>query len=79
MSISLISAAFTAQLGNAGSLVGTTLHYLDGGRLQFIAFTIVKPTGERETITRALPASTDVIVDARNMAIDWIAGTLQGA
>lgn len=79
MSISTISTAFTAQLGNAGSFVTATMAYLDGGRLQLLAFTFVSAAGLRQTITRVFQSSDDLTAGAKQMAIDWIAGTLQGA
>lgn len=79
MSIREISTAFTAQLGNAGSFVGCTMGYLDGGRLQLLAITFVSADGVRQTITRVFNSSSDLIAGARQMALDWIAGTLIGA
>jgi len=77
MSMSAIQSAFSAQLGDAGSLVNASLNYLDGGRLQFLALTIVAG-GKRQTITRTFQGGDDLIAGAKQMALDFIAGTLKG-
>lgn len=79
MSTSDIKSAFAAQLGDAGSVVNTTLFYLDGGRLQFLAITIITTDGNRETISSVYGSGASLVAAAKQMADDYKAGTLKGA
>jgi hypothetical protein len=76
MSISAINAAIAAQLGTAGTLVGSTLHYIDGGRIQLIASTVIDPAGNRQTLARLFVGNISVADVSKTMVTDWQAGTL---
>jgi len=76
MSIASLNAAFADQLGIAGTLVGSSLHYLDGGRVQLIATTLIDQNGQRQTIIRPFTGTIDVAASAKQMALDWQSGAL---
>ncbi len=78
MSTAALATAFTSQVTGLGSLQGTTLSYLDGGRVQLLSFTIIPPSGARVTISRMIPAGADLTAAAVSMAADYKAGTLTG-
>ncbi len=76
MSINAVNAAFASRLGVAGTLIGSTLHYIDGGRIQLIAVALTDPDGNRHSVIRAFSGNIDVSDAAKTMAADWQAGTL---
>jgi hypothetical protein len=76
MSISAITNAIAGQLGPSAQLINTTLHYVDGGRIQVIAATVIDPAGNRQTLLQAFVGNVDVAASAKAMAADWQAGSL---
>jgi hypothetical protein len=78
VSISTITAATAAGLGDSGTLINSTLHYLDGGRIQLIASTIYDKAGKRQTLIRPFVGAVDLADAAKKMAADWAAGSLDG-
>lgn len=78
MSIATITAATAVGLGDNGTLVSSTLHYIDGGRIQLIASTIFDKAGKRQVLIRPFVGQVDFSQVAKQMAADWAAGALNG-
>lgn len=78
MSISAINAAAAAELGQAGTLIGSTLHYIDGGRIQLVALTLLDEAGKRQNLIRPLAGRVDLSDGVKGMVIDWKSGALEG-
>lgn len=78
MSIATITAATAVGLGDSGTLINSTLHYLDGGRIQLIASTVFDRAGKRQTLIRPFSGPVDLAEAAKTMAQDWVSGSLKG-
>ena len=78
MSIATITAATAVGLGDHGTLIHSTLHYIDGGRIQLIASTVFDQAGKRQTLIRPFSGPVDLAEEAKRMALDWVSGALKG-
>ena len=72
MSMPTIRRAFQEALAGAASCHGARMVNENGGRQQRLEFDVQRNDGDKETITESVPARTDLITKAREMAANYI-------
>jgi hypothetical protein len=72
MSISTIRRAFAEALNGQAACHGARMVNLDGGRQQRLEFDVQPNSGEKVTINETVPARTDLVSKAREMATTFI-------
>lgn len=73
MSMVDCKAVFSEALAGKAQLVSGHMTYLQEGRQQCLTFVVQLPNGTNVTITEIIPAGTNPVLHASQMAAAWAA------
>lgn len=67
-----LRSAFGGALGQGYSVTSATMKSVPSEHGQLLRFTFLKPDGSPASFERTIRSSSDPVLEAKQMAIDWL-------